>query len=114
LTVVDPASLPDGGESEPAGDLSDFATDDPVDACLTAGGTLAVSELVGEPGVYVVTAETPQDCVSGTWTFSPASAPGGGGSDGGGGGPGATTTTTATSTTTTTTVPDATTTTTGP
>jgi hypothetical protein len=114
LTPVALASLPDDGEGQAAGDLSDFATDDPADACLTTGGTLAVSELMGQPGVYLVTAQTPPDCVGGTWTFTPDSAAGGGGSDGGGGGSGATTTTTTIGTTTTTTDPGATTTTTNP
>jgi hypothetical protein len=108
LTPVEPASLPDGGDGEPAGDLSDFATDDPADACLTTGGTLDVSALVAELGVYLVSAQAPPDCVSGTWTFS--SAPGGGG----GSGVTTTTTTTTTNTTTTTTDPGSTTTTTGP
>ena len=54
FTPVDLASLPDAGEGEPAGALTDFATDDPADTCLAAGGTLAVSELVGEPGVFLV------------------------------------------------------------
>ena len=105
LDPVALASLPDDGEGEQAGVLSDFATNDPADACLTSGGALDVSELVGEPGVFLVTAETPQDCVNGTWTFAP---------DGGGASTTTTTSTTSPTTTTTTTSTSPTTTTTGP
>jgi hypothetical protein len=97
LSPVDPASLPDDGEGEAVGVLNDFATDDPADACLTTGGALEVSELLGEPGVFLVTALRPQDCAAGTWTFTSDTGPGGGG------GSGSTTTTTTTSTTSTTT-----------
>jgi spore germination protein YaaH len=94
LTPVDLASLPDAGEGEPVGVLADFATDDPAVGCLTEGGPLAVSELLGEPGVFVVTAQTPVDCADGTWTFTAPTGPGGGS--------GPTTTTTSTTSTTTT------------
>ena len=102
LTATVLAALPDDGEGEPAGTLSDFSTNDPAYGCLTSGGTLPVSELVAEPGVYVVTAQTPTDCVDGTWTFASDTAGGGG------------TTTTTTSTTTTSTTTTSTTTTTEP
>ncbi len=132
LTAVVPASLPDNGEAVPAGVLSGFTTDDPRASCLMAGGILEVSELVGEPGVFLVTAPTPPDCAGGSWIFTPTTAAGGGsGAGGGGGGSGSSTTTTTagtttstststttttstTSTTTTTTTTPTTTTTTGP
>ncbi len=101
LSPVDPATLPDDGQGEPAGILSDFATDDPADACLTAGATLDVSELVGEPGVYVVTAQTPAECADGSWTFATDAGAGGGSGDGGSGSTTTTTSTTSTTTTTT-------------
>ncbi len=94
LTPVLASSLPDGGLAEPAGSLSDFSSDDPAAACLTAGGLLDVSELVAEPGVFLVTATTPPDCAAGSWTFASDTGPGGGGPAGGGGGTGTTTTTT--------------------
>ncbi len=112
LTPVVPASLPDGGESQAAGALSDFSTDDPAFSCLTTGGTLAVSELVGAPGVFLVTAQTPGNCASGFWTFAADTGPGGGAGGGSGGGGGATTTTTTAPTTTTSTSSSTTTTTT--
>jgi len=99
LGAVDPATLPDDGQGEPAGVLSAFTTDDPADACLGAGAPLDVSELVAEPGVYVVTAQTPADCTDGSWTFASTTGPGGGSGDGGSG---PTTTTTSTTSTTTT------------
>jgi hypothetical protein len=98
LSPVDPASLPDDGEGEAVGLLSDFATDDPADACLTTGGALEVSELLGEPGVFLVAALKPQDCTAGAWTFTADTGPGGGA---GGGGSGSTTTTSTTTTSTT-------------
>jgi hypothetical protein len=104
LSPVVPALLPDNGAGQPAGVLSAFSTDDPAFACLTAGGTLNVTELVGEPGVFLVTAQRPLDCVNGSRTFVPQGGPGsGGGGSGGGTGSGTTTTTSAPPTTTTTT-----------
>jgi hypothetical protein len=107
LTPVVPGSLPDDGEGEPAGVLSAFSTNDPAFSCLTTGGTLAVSELVGAPGVFLVTAQTPGNCASGWWTFAADTGPGGGagggsGGGGSGGGGGGTTTTTDPTTTTST------------
>ena len=91
--------------------LSGFTTDDPAYACLSRGAPWTVSELVGEPGVFLVTAQTPGDCAAGPWTFAADSGPGGGA--GGGRVTGGTTTTTSTTdheTTTTTTTSSTTTT----
>lgn len=104
LTAVSPGDLPDGGQGQAAGTLSDFSTDDPSTACLESGGSLAVTELAGEAGVFLVTAQTPGDCADGSWTFASDSGLGGGG------GSGPTTTTTTTTVTTTTTEPTTTTT----
>jgi hypothetical protein len=101
LTAAVLASLPDAGEGVAAGELGGFSTNDPATSCLASGAALGVSELVGEPGVYVVVAQTPADCADGTWTFTADSGSGGGG-PGGGGGSGTTTTTTSTTTTSTT------------
>jgi hypothetical protein len=109
------ASLPDDGEGVPTGTLAGFASNDPAFSCLAAGGPLTVDELVGAPGVFLVTAQTPGDCATGWWTFTADSGPGGGA---GGGGDGGTTTTTSTdpgsTTSTTTTTSTSTTTTTVP
>ena len=102
LTPAVLASLPDDGEGQPAGVLSTFSTDDPAFSCLTKGGTLAVSELIGAPGVFLVTAQTPGNCASGWWTFAADTGPGGGAGGGSGGGGGGTTTTTDPTTTTST------------
>ncbi|MGH9019310.1 MAG: glycosyl hydrolase family 18 protein, partial [Acidimicrobiales bacterium] len=119
LSPATSSSLPDGGASTPVGTLTDFATNDPAFSCLTLGAILTVGRLVGTPGVYVVSAATPADCVAGTWTFTVggSTAPGGGSGPGGGGGSGGgpgTTTSTDPTTTTTTTDPTTTTSTTAP
>jgi hypothetical protein len=99
LTPTQASGIPAG--LVPVGTLSGFATNDSADSCLVYGPSLVVSSSPTIPGLYVVSATTPTDCVSGFWEFDTASlAPVGGGSGSGGG-----------TTTTVTTVPAATTTT---
>jgi Glycosyl hydrolases family 18 len=65
----------DQGTSPPrasaAGKLTGFGTDDPAFSCLAAPGApaLDVWSVTGAAGTYVVSAETPGDCATGTWEF---------------------------------------------
>ncbi len=68
------------------------STTDSAMACLQAGPPLAVRNITGWPGTYLVSASAPDDCVTGTWVFVLASGGAGGaaGTTGSGGasGPG--------------------------
>ncbi len=88
LRPVRSTDLP-GTIGEPDGQLTGFTTDDPAATCLETAAELPVSPLVGDPGVEVVTASQPADCLSGIWEIVPLET--------------STTTTSSTTTTTTTT-----------
>ena len=77
LNPVDMASLGAATTPNPA-PLTGFATDDPARLCLEAEAALPVANLVGSPGVYVVTTTPPNDCAAGTWEFTVAPATPGG------------------------------------
>lgn len=98
LTPVTPPAAP--GTPQFVGTVSTVATTSPALACLQVGPPLNVWTFTNMPGVYVVVAQSPADCVQGMFTFVPPP-------------PTPTTTTTAppTTTTTTTTTPSTTTTT---
>jgi Glycosyl hydrolases family 18 len=96
LNPIDPASVAGAASIPASSPLTGFTTDDPTRSCLEAAAALPVTELVGSPGVDILTTTTPTECAAGTWEFtvpeSPADAP-----------------TTTTSTTTSTTQPGSTT-----
>ena len=72
LSPVAPGSLAGASYIAMSTQLAGFATNDPTRLCLEAEPGLPVTSLAGSPGVFIVTAATPDDCSSGTWEFTVA------------------------------------------
>ena len=69
LTEVNPQKFPLGEAGTSVGQLTGFTTDDQTLACLSSEPGLNVYEFASAPSEYVVIAQTPTDCATGTFTF---------------------------------------------
>ena len=74
LSEVSGTAIPPQGGA-PAGQLQDFATNDPAAACLAQDPPLTVWPVSGSPNEYLVVATSPADCIDADFEFRPRHSP---------------------------------------